>query len=94
MHIAIRLLFPAILATAALAQDTAPPQTFRVRTLTIVSSTLPEPLRRQIIHDLQGIETDARAEELAERVRQHLRDAGYYNSRAEDAQITAIRETP
>ncbi len=42
---------------------------------------------------MQGIETDARGEELAERVRQYLRDDGYFNARAEDMLVSEITET-
>ena len=59
----------------------------------MISSSLPEAERQRIVHGLQGIETDACGEELAERVRQYLRDAGYFNARAEDMQVSGITET-
>lgn len=94
MRTACGLLLFAVLLAASAAQDATPPQIIRVRTLTLVSSSLSEPLRQDIIHGLHGIETDAAAEELAERVRQKLRDAGYYKSIVDDTRISSIRETP
>jgi outer membrane protein assembly factor BamA len=83
----------AVLMTGAPVQEENLPGTIHVRSLTIVSSSLPEAERQRIIHGLQGIETDARGEELEERVRRHLRDAGYFNARAEDMQVSGITET-
>jgi outer membrane translocation and assembly module TamA len=83
----------AFLIAAAPTQDANLPGTIQVRSLTINFSTLPEAEGERIIHGLQGIETDARGEELAERVRRYLRDAGYFTARAEDPQVSGITET-
>ncbi len=83
----------AFLIAGGPAQDANLPETIHVRRLTIISSNLPEAEGERIVHGLQGIETDARGEELSERVRQYLRDAGYFNARAEDMQVSGITET-
>ena len=83
----------AFLIAGAQAQDANLPATIQVHSLTLISSSLPEPERQLIIHGLQGIETDARGEELAERVRQYLRNDGYFNARAEDMQVSGMTET-
>jgi outer membrane translocation and assembly module TamA len=87
-----RFLLASLIASAP-AQDATLPAPIQVRTLTIISDSLPEAERQRIVHGLQGIETDARGEELAERVRQYLRNAGYFNARAEDMQVSGITET-
>jgi len=94
MRIAIGSLFLLSLAYAGLAQDTAqaPDLPVKVRTLTIVAGNLPEADRQRIVHSLQG--GTYPPEELAERVRQNLRDQGYYYARAETPQLAAILETP
>lgn len=78
---------------AGAAQDADLSGTLQVRSLTLISSSLPEPERQRIVHGLQGIETDARGEELSERVRQYLRDDGYFTARAEDMLVSGITET-
>jgi outer membrane translocation and assembly module TamA len=83
----------ALWIAGASAQDANLSGTLQVRSLTIISSSLPEAERQRIIQQLQGIETDARGEELEERVRRHLRDGGYFNARAEDMQVSGITET-
>lgn len=94
MRIAAGLLLFSALIAAGAAQDAAPPQpTIRVRTLTLISGTMPETLRHDIVQALEGIETDPAAEELAERVRQKLRDAGYFKPRVGDTHVSAIHET-
>jgi outer membrane translocation and assembly module TamA len=75
------------------AQESAAPEPTRLRTLMLISSTLPEPLRQEVIQGLQGIVIDPKAEELRERVRQYLLDAGYYNARVDDGQISAVPDT-
>jgi outer membrane translocation and assembly module TamA len=74
-------------------QDANRPETIQVHSLTIISSSLSEPERQRIVHGLQGIETDARGEELSERVRQYLRDDGYFSARAEDMLVSGLTET-
>lgn len=83
----------ALWIAGAPAQDADLSGTIQVRSLAIISNTLPEPERQRIIHGLQGIETDARGEELSERVRQYLRDDGYFNARAENMLVSGITET-
>src|SRR5215469_7548181 len=86
-------LLPLLLA-ATYAQEQAAPEPTRLRTLTLVSNTLPEPLRQKTIQGLQGIAIDPQAEELKERVRQSMRDAGYYNARVDDGRISPVPDTP
>ena len=83
----------AVSIAGAPGQDANLPGTIQVRRLTIISSSLPEAERHRIIHGLQGIETDARGEELPERIRQYLRDDGYFNARAEGMLVSGITET-
>ena len=45
---------------AGAARDADLSGTLQVRSLTLISSSLPEPERQRIVHGLQGIETDAR----------------------------------
>ena len=85
-------ILPFLLA-ATHAQEQARSESIRLRTLTLSSSTLPDPLRQKTIQGLQGIVIDPRAEELRERVRQYIRDAGYYNARVDEAQISAVPDT-
>jgi hypothetical protein len=92
-RVLLALFLLAFLIAGAPAQDADLSGTLQVRSLTLISSSLPEPERQRIVHGLQGIETDARGEELAERVRQYLRNAGYFNARAEDMQVSGITET-
>jgi DNA polymerase IIIc chi subunit len=73
----IVVIFPFLLA-AAHAQQASAPENFRVRHLILISSELSDAEMHRIVRKLEGIETDPNAEELAERVRQQLRDAGYY----------------
>jgi outer membrane translocation and assembly module TamA len=83
----------ALWIAGAAAQDASEPGMIQVRSLTIQSSSLSDAERHRIIEGLRGIETDVRGEELAERVRQYLRDDGYFNARAEDMQVLRITET-
>jgi outer membrane translocation and assembly module TamA len=94
MHLWRGLFILPFLFAATYAQERVPSESIRLRTLTLISSTLPEPLREKTVQGLQGIEIDPQAEELRERVRQYLRDAGYYNARVDDAQISAAPGTP
>ena len=90
MHLWRGLFILPFLLAATHAQQQASSESIRLRTLTLVSSTLPEPLRQNTIQGLQGIAIDPQAEELRERVRQYLRDAGYYTARVDDAHISAV----
>jgi hypothetical protein len=90
MHLAARFLIP-VLAAVTYAQNSTPLVSVRVRSLTIISTSLPEADRQHIVHALQG--GSYSPEELAERVRQHHRDAGYYNGRAEVPQLSAVEES-
>lgn len=63
----------------------------QVRTLTLVSSDLEESNRQRIINTFQG--GVYATEELAERVRQALRDVGFYMAKVDDPQVTGIRDT-
>jgi hypothetical protein len=68
-----------------------PPNTaVHVRKLTILSSDLPEANRKQIVAVFEG--RDFPPLELAERVRNVLRDAGYYKTVVEDPVLTAAGE--
>jgi outer membrane translocation and assembly module TamA len=90
MRVVAGLLMLPVLVAAAHAQDAKPPETIRVRSLTVISTTLPETGRQSIVAKMQGIETDA--EELQERVQQALRDLGYYFAKADAPQASAIEE--
>jgi outer membrane translocation and assembly module TamA len=78
---------------AGASQDADLSGTLQVRGLTLISSSLPEPERQRIVHGLQRIETDARGEELSERVRKYLRDDGHVSARVEDMLVSGITET-
>lgn len=89
------LLFIALLAEAGanaqlLARDAPLPSNTSVviRKLTILSSDLPGAKRKQITTTYQG--RGYRPQELAERVRQTLRDTGYYQAIVEDPLLTGI----
>ncbi|HEY1986172.1 MAG TPA: POTRA domain-containing protein [Terracidiphilus sp.] len=60
-----------------------------VKSLTILSTTLPEADRQRIIQAYSG--KSYAPEELRERVLQNLRDTGYYAARADDAQLSNDR---
>ncbi|MGD0787595.1 MAG: POTRA domain-containing protein [Terracidiphilus sp.] len=94
MRIVICSLFLWVFASFGLAQDSpqAPEPAVQVRALTIVASDLPEADRQRIEDSLQG-ETYS-LEELSERVRQNLRDLGYYSAHAESPQLASISEAP
>lgn len=90
MRIAFALLCFASLPWTALAQ--ASPQILdvpvEVRTLTIASNDLPDAIRPEIIHAYQG--KTYPLEELAERIRQGLRDMGYANASVEMPELTSM----
>ena len=66
-----------------------PPNTSVViHKLMILSSDLPEARRKQIITGYEG--RGYRPQELAERVRQALRDSGYYQAVVEDPVLTGV----
>ncbi len=90
MHLRRGFLILPFLIAVTHAQEQPPSESIRLRTLTLISGTLPESLREKTIQKLQGIEIDPHAEELRERVRQQIRDAGYYNARVDDAQVSAV----
>jgi hypothetical protein len=75
------------------AQDATPSQSspVLVRTLTLVSSDLAATDRQRIVSAFQGGAYPP--QELAERVRQALRDVGFYKATAEAPQLTAINES-
>lgn len=83
----------ALWIAGAAGQDADLSRTVEVRSLSLISGSLPEPVRQRIIHGLQGTETDTRGEELTERVRQYLRDDGYFTARAEGMLVSGITET-
>jgi outer membrane translocation and assembly module TamA len=89
MHMPTRFLIPPSLMAAIYAQNSTPPVPVQVRSLTIISASLPEADRQRIVHALQG--GTYRPEELEERLQQYLRDAGYYTARVEDPQQSAIK---
>jgi outer membrane protein insertion porin family len=92
MRIAIGLLCLTSLGNVSLAQVPNQLQsiTVLVRTLTIVSNELPEGERLQIVHNYQG--GTYQPDELAERIRQKLRDLGYANANVDEPQLSAIRD--
>ncbi len=92
MRIVTCFLFLPVLVAGAYAQAPTAPGPVQIRTLTIISSSLTEADRQQMIHALQG--GTFVPEELAERVRQYLRDAGYFNARADAPEISAVQRTP
>jgi outer membrane translocation and assembly module TamA len=94
MRIVIAFFALLALAHPGLAQDAAqtPDIPVQVRALTIVSADLPEADRQQVIRCLQG--GTYGVEELVERVRQNLRDLGYYSAQAAAPQLAAIHEAP
>ena len=63
----------------------------QVRTLALVSNDLSESDRQGIIHAFQGGAYPP--EELAERVRQALRDVGFYMAKVDDPQLIGIRDS-
>jgi hypothetical protein len=63
----------------------------QVRTLALVSNDLSESDRQGIIHAFQGGAYPP--EELAERVRQALRDVGFYMAKADAPRLTAITDS-
>jgi Surface antigen variable number repeat len=93
MHLRRGFLILPFLIAVTHAQEQPPSESIRLRTLTLISRTLPESLREKTIQKLQGIEIDPHAEEIRERVRQYIRDAGYYNARVDDAQISVVPDT-
>jgi outer membrane protein assembly factor BamA len=91
MHMHTRFLILPSLMAAIFAQTSTPPVPVQVRRLTIISASLPEEDRQWIVHALQG--GTYVPEELAERVQQYLREAGYYNARVEDPQLSAVKKS-
>ncbi len=75
------------------AQDAPSPQNapIRVRTLTLVSSDLADTDRNRISQALQG--ESYLTDELAERVRQALRDVGFYKANVAVPQLAGIDNT-
>ena len=94
MRSAIAILCFASLSSAAVAQNRSEAQdiVLRVRTLTIVSSELPDSERMQIVSAYQG--KTYYLEELKERIRQDLRDLGYANAAVEDGQLANLSGPP
>ncbi|HKN21576.1 MAG TPA: POTRA domain-containing protein [Terracidiphilus sp.] len=94
MRIAIALLCLSSLGSAAPAQSRtqSPDVPVQIRTLTIVSTDLPETERTGIVQAIQGHSYPLL--EISERIRQHLRDDGYAESRAEIPQLAAILAAP
>jgi len=93
MRFATAILAVFVLTGAAQAQTPTPAaDAVTVRTLTLVSASLPQAVLQRIVQLLQG--GTYAPDELAERVRQNLRDHGYYNARVESPQLTAMRESP
>jgi outer membrane translocation and assembly module TamA len=91
MHMPTRFLILPSLMAVIYAQNSTPPVPVQVRSLTIISASLPEEDRQRIVHALRG--GTYVPEELAERVRQYLRDAGYYNARVEALQLSALKKS-
>ena len=93
MRIAIGFLYLSSLMSIALAQEPteAPGLPVQVRALTVIANNLPEADRLRIVHAFQG--RVYVPEELRERVRQNLRDLGYYESRVEAPEFTQEFET-
>jgi outer membrane translocation and assembly module TamA len=91
MHMPTRFLVLPSLMAAIYAQTSTPPVPVQVRSLTIISASLPEEDRQRIVHALQG--GTYVPEELAERVLQYLREAGYFNARVEDPQLSAVKKS-
>jgi outer membrane protein insertion porin family len=77
----------------AQAQDSTSPRSdpVKVRTLTLTSSDLVEGDRQRIIQAFQGGEYPP--EELAERVRQALRDVGFNEVKVDDPQLSGINDS-
>jgi len=94
MRSAIAILCFASLSSAAVAQNLSPTQEtiFQVRTLTIVSSDLPDSERMPIVNAYQG--KTYYLEELKERIGLDLRDLGYANAAVEDGQIANLSGPP
>ena len=94
MRFATGILTFLVFVSAGLCQDTdrAPGNPVNVRSLTVVSGDLPAVDRQRIVRALQG--GTYPQEELGERVRQSLRDLGYYNAQVETPHLAAIAETP
>lgn len=90
MHVPVRFLILPSLMAPIYAQNSTPPVPVQVRSLTIHSASLPEADRQRIVHALQG--GTYLPEELEERLRQYLRDSGYYNARVEHPQLSAIKK--
>ena len=94
MRFASGILTLLVFVSAGLCQDTtqAPDNPVNVRRLSIVGGDLNAVDRQRIVRALQG--RTYPQEEIGERVRQSLRDLGYYNAQVETPQLTAIAETP
>src|SRR6267154_2913945 len=90
MHMPTRFLILPSLMAAIYVQNSTPPVPVQVRSLTMISARLSEADRQRIVHALQG--GTYLPEELEERLQQYLRDAGYYNARVEDPQLSAIKK--
>lgn len=90
-HIAVGVVvFFAVMSTAA-AQDSDNPDAVPVqlRTLTLTGN-VPDALRQQIVSALQGGEYYSG--DLQERVRQKMREAGYYEARVLDPEQTDVKQ--
>jgi hypothetical protein len=82
------------LVGAALGQGSsqAPQTEVKIHSLTIVSDQLSFADRERIVSSLQ--DQTYVPEEFEERVRLSLRNLGYYNARAESAQLSGMRQEP
>lgn len=91
MHIAVGVAVLFGVMSTAIAQDSDNPDEVPVqlRTLTI-NGDVPAALRQQVVSSLQGGEFYTG--ELQERVRQKLRDAGYYEARVLDPEQTDVKQ--
>jgi outer membrane protein assembly factor BamA len=103
MHILIRSILLSLIATTVLAQrpcaaTTTPQETIRINELIIESSTLPETDRKQLTHLLQQqsyTEPELQAggsgvPEIEERVRQALRERGYFKAQTSQVSFTPL----
>lgn len=83
---------PGLAQSPSLAQSSAqqPQAEIQVRSLSLVSDSLPKADRERVIRSLEG---DAYVPgEFEERTRMGLRNLGYYYARVEDAELTEVRE--
>ncbi|HUN83023.1 MAG TPA: POTRA domain-containing protein [Terracidiphilus sp.] len=91
MHTAVGVAILFGVMSTAIAQDSDNPDEVPVqlRTLTL-NGNLPDALRQQIVSSLQGGEFYTGG--LQERVRQKMRDAGYYEARVLDPEQTDVKQ--